>query len=64
MEKLLRPKDVEQLTSTEMFTCTCGQRARTDDEPVSVYVEMDQAPGGPPMYPSCAGARPLPTLAG
>jgi hypothetical protein len=36
--------------STEMFTCSCGERARTDDQRLSVYVEMDQAPDGPRMY--------------
>jgi hypothetical protein len=50
VEELLGPRGVEQLTSTEVFTCSCGQRSRTDDEPVSVYVEMDQAVDGPPMY--------------
>jgi hypothetical protein len=50
VEELLGPRGVEQLAATEMFMCSCGERARTDDEPVSVYVEMDQAPGGPPMY--------------
>lgn len=36
VEELLGSRGVEQLTSTEMFTCSCGQRARMDDEPVSV----------------------------
>jgi len=48
VEEVLGPKGV--LAEVETFTCVCGQRARTDAEPVSVYVETDQVEGGPPMF--------------
>jgi hypothetical protein len=50
VEELLGPKGVRQLAEVERSTCVCGVRARTDAEPVSVYVETDQVEDGTPMF--------------
>jgi hypothetical protein len=68
VEELLGERGVRQLDTVETFTCVCGARDRVDAGPVSVYLEVDQVEGGPPMYrlglahhrcrPSAVVARP------